>query len=179
MKLRFLPLAGFLLSSCLALSSVARKTQSGTESVHKWVQGFYDWYVPAAIKDNSDPGSYIALKKRGSDFSAALVNGLKEDLAASIKSKDEVVGLDFDPFLDSQDPCDHYKVEKISEKGGMYSVEAYGIREGKEETTASVIAEVAKVNGKFQFKNFVYPEAKSDLLSVLKQLKADRDKYGH
>jgi hypothetical protein len=47
----------------------------------------------------------IVLKSKYA-FSPELASKLKEDLAAQEKSPGEIVGLDFDPFLNAQDVGD-------------------------------------------------------------------------
>jgi hypothetical protein len=178
MKLRFAALAGILLFAGFAVAASAQKATLSTASIQKWVQGFYDWYTTGALKDKNAAPSDVAIKKKSYDFSPVLLRALKEDMVASSKSPGEVVGLDFDPFLDSQDPDDHYKVGNVTKKGAHYLVEVWGVRSGKREDAVSVIAEVEQANGKFRFVNFIMPEAKDDLLHVLKQLKADRKKSG-
>jgi hypothetical protein len=59
------------------------------------------------------------------------VKGLKEDLAASKKSPGEIVGLDFDPFLNAQDIAERYLVGKITPKGDHYWVEVFGVWGGR------------------------------------------------
>src|SRR5262249_25678894 len=115
-----------------------------------------------------------ALKKKPCPLSTALAKALREDLAAEAKSKGDIVGLDFDPFLNSQDPVDHYRVASIKKVGKGY---AATIMDAKTPgtTEASVIAEVAKIRGRWQFTNFRYP-ASGDLLKELATLKGDRAK---
>jgi Protein of unknown function (DUF3828) len=180
MKLRFVAIVGILVFASFALSASVRQTAPSTAPVQKWVQGFYDWYMSFALKDIKEDSSNVAIRKKSADFSPQLLRALREDMAASKKSKDEVVGLDFDPFLSSQDPDDHYKVKKVTQVGAGYLAEVWGSRNGKQEATASVVAVVVKVNGKYRFENFRYPDLKDDLLHVLKVLKAERIKSaGH
>jgi len=81
------------------------------------VQSFYDWYLPRALKETSSPAWEQAIKYKPNVFDGPLRTALKADLAAQAKAKDEIVGLDFDPFLNSQDPQGKYKVVKVEEKG--------------------------------------------------------------
>jgi hypothetical protein len=52
----------------------------------------------------------IAMEKQGSQFESGLLAALKEDVAAQAAAKGEIVGLDFDPFLNTQDPAESYEV---------------------------------------------------------------------
>ena len=61
-----------------------------------------------------------------------LLAGLKEDMAAAAAAPEgEEVGLDFDPFLDAQDPADRYEVKSVSKKGTKYLADVYCKTEGK------------------------------------------------
>ncbi len=102
-----------------------------------------------------------------------MLKALKEDAEAARKSPD-LVGLDFDPFLNSQDPDDKYVVGGVTETDGLYRVDIYGIRKGqKREAKPNVVAEVKPAKTSFVFTNFIYG-TDGDLVGVLKQLADDR-----
>ncbi len=170
-----------LLFCCLLLAlPFSVKAQSGSEanasdSVKKFVQGFYDWYVPAALSSRSAPAWGRAVKEKGSCFSPELGRKLREDSEAQAKAEGEIVGLDFDPFLNSQDPGRHYSVGKVFPKGENYLVEVHRFVSGKPEDKLTVTAEVRGKNGQWYFVNFLYPNH-HNLLGLLKALKADRVK---
>jgi hypothetical protein len=108
------------------------------------------------------------------------VNGLKEDLTASKKSREEIVGLDFDPFLNAQDIAERYLVGQITPKGDHYLVEVFGIWGGQKKSNPDVVPELAFENGQWIFMNFHYGKTdipvNENLLSVLQILKKDRSK---
>jgi FlaG/FlaF family flagellin (archaellin) len=89
---------------------MARDSQ---RSCRDFVQRFYDWYVPIALKDNAGNPSDRALRYKSHAFSPELLTQLKEDSTAQAKAKGEIVGLDFDPFLNSQHPGERYTAEKV------------------------------------------------------------------
>jgi hypothetical protein len=106
---------------------------------------------------------------------------MDEDAAASAKSKDEIVGLDFDPILNSQDPAKHYVASHPTHRGKSFFVEVRGITDGKKGAAADVMPELVQSGKSWVFVNFLYPasgkdQPKSDLLGVLKQLRDDRAK---
>ena len=142
------------------------------ESAKDFVQGFYSWYVPEALKT----GWGVALKYKGSAFSPALFRALKEDSDAQEKANGELVGLDFDPFLNAQDPCDRYEVGTATAQSARYRVDVYGVCSGKRHKKPDVVAEVAHRDGSWVFINFVYPAIHSDLLSTLRILRDERRK---
>ena len=120
----------------------------------------------------------LALREKRSSFSPELVKGLKEDLAASKKSHGEIVGLDFDPFLNAQDIAERYLVGKITTKGDHYWIEVFGIFGGQKNSNPDVVPELAFENGQWIFTNFHYGKTdipvNENLLSVLEVLKKDR-----
>jgi len=141
----------------------------------KFVQDFYDWYVPKAQGDNNGAPWMIALKEKSSAFDPKLAAALTEDNAAQAKVDDDIAGLDFDPFLNSQDPGERYVVGAAKWKGNMLQVDVYSIASGKKSDKPDVVDDLVKTQGHWQFVNFEYP-GEGDLLSTLATLKADREK---
>lgn|SRR5487761_55474 len=170
-----------LLAIPCSVGAQAKSAQDTHKSAGEFVQQFYDWYVPRALKHNAGPASDLALKYKDRVFSPKLFRALKEDSDAQANVNGPIVGLDFDPFLASQDPAERYEVGKATRKGGSYWVDVYGIWSGKKSEKADVVAEVARTDGRWLFVNFYYPNAASprsgDLLSVLALLQEDRQKY--
>ena len=166
-----------------ASSSSAQGTlpQDANKSCRDFVQGFYDWYVPVALKGGRVTPVDRALKIKGSAFSPELAQALREDSAASAKVKDEVVGLDFDPFLNTQEPSDRYVVGNVTPKGDTYWVEIYGVTSGKKSAKPDVTPELKFKNGRWIFVNFHYGEVEhpedENLVSILKTLRASRQKH--
>lgn len=158
-----------------ALNAQAKDGQKTPESLRGFVQGFYDWYVPKALGENVGPAWNLVLRSRSSDLSPQLAQALREDSAAQAKAKGEIVGLDFDPFLNSQDPGEHYEVGTITPNGGGYRVAIHGVWSGKKHEKADLVAVVAQKNGHWTFVNFDYPEGR-DLLVVLKSLRESRQR---
>ena len=170
-----------LLFCCLLLAlPFSVKAQSGSEantadSVKKFVQGFYDWYVPKALSSRSSPAWSTAVKEKGNCFSPELGRKLREDSEAQAKAEGEIVGLDFDPFLNGQDPGRHYSVGKVVPKCESYLVEVRRVVSGKSEGKLTVTAEVTGKSGRWYFVSFLYPND-HNLLGVLRALKDERDK---
>lgn len=145
------------------------KTESA--SVRKFVQSFYDWYTPRALKTDAEP---LALKVKAAMFTPELRRALQEDRVASSKNKDEIVGLDFDPFLASQDPYPTYTVVNVEKRGKSWLASVAGSSPTDKTTLPSVVAEVARYKQGWRFTNFIYSE-ESNLLDTLRQLKKDRE----
>jgi hypothetical protein len=169
MKRATVIILGFFLLS----ASAAWADEAGQKQAPNFVQKFYDWYVPIALKPGKTPSSDLALVKRGSLFDPSLLRALKADAEAARKSPGDIVGLDFDPFLNAQDPDDKYVVGGVTETAGLYLVSVYGVRKGKREAKPSVVAELKPAKDSFVFTNFRYG-ADGDLVAILKQLADDR-----
>ena len=150
------------------------RAQNEPSSLAVFVRSFYGWYAPLASKDNGTPGLERTLTDKRSSFSAQLLGKLQEDVRAQAAAKGEIVRLEFDPFLASQDPCVKYQVGKVTKKGTAYLVDVYSLCGGRRERI--VEAEVVSKNGRWIFVNFHYPLMKSDLLSELALTQADRHK---
>ncbi|WP_243384114.1 YbjP/YqhG family protein [Geothrix alkalitolerans] len=149
--------------------------QGGDEQISAklFVQQFYDWYTPIALKNHGDPAFGIALKRKSQSFSPELALALREDLEAQAKANGVSVGLDGDPFLQSAWPEAHYKVGKATSKGDRYLVNVHRFRAGRMFPDTAAIPEVAKVSGHWVFVNFHSPDG-WNILEMLKSLKEKR-----
>lgn len=165
-------LAAFLCGPQARVESKGRTA----EAVKDFAQGFYSWYVPEALKTEETPAWSVALKYKRSAFSPALFRALKEDSDAQAKASGEIVGLDFDPFLNTQDPCDRYEVGAVTSQKAGYRVDIYGVCSGKRNEKPDVVAELARRDGSWAFTNFLYPAIHRDLLSTLRSLQEERQK---
>jgi hypothetical protein len=130
------------------------------------VKSFYQWYAPRALRDNPTPAWDSALKLKGPDFSTELVRLLKEDSDAQAACE-ELVGLDFDPILGSQEPAERYEIGRLIPKEQHYLMDIYAVRAGTQIEKPDVKCEVAEEKGHFVFVNFFYRDG-GDLLKILK-----------
>jgi hypothetical protein len=164
----------YLLFLVLQASSAHADDSSLAASSRDFVQKFYDAYVPQALAEHTVPASQFAIDHMSASFEAGLLAALKDDAAAQAKSSDEIVGLDFDPFLNSQDPAERYEVGSATQDGSKYLVDVYPVMSGKRSQEPAVIAELVYENGHWLFVDFRYPGS-DDLLTVLTTLKASRE----
>ena len=169
---------GDLISSCVLLATVlaaacARTTTLTGDDAERAVAEFYAWYVPLA-HDSSDGGMH-AVRDRPVLFLPSLVTALREDSVANAQSKGDVVGLDGDPFLNAQDPCDKYAPVNTASRSGVFLVAVRGSGGCAAHTTADVTVEVTPIQGRPVFTNFIYSSATRDnLVSTLADLAAAR-----
>jgi hypothetical protein len=142
-------------------------------SCRAFVQQFYNWYVKATQND----GYEAALRSKRSSFSGILLAALRRDLAAAKKNQNEIVGLDFDPILNTQDPAERYVAGKTTKNRSVYRVEVVAKYSGGDGKPA-VIPQLEHRGDRWVFTNFYYPgsgSVKSDnLLNILKDLEASR-----
>jgi len=160
----------------LALLTVTACKPAGppaSESARKAVDDFYAWYVP--MQHDTPMASMRAIRERRTSFGADLAAALRADSAASSQSPGEVVGLDGDPFLNSQDPCEHYATTGVAEVGSRFLVQVVGSGKCEAHTNADVTVEVTPANGRLLFTNFVYSARdKDDLIATLADLATAR-----
>jgi hypothetical protein len=159
-------------------------SRDALKSVRNFVQEFYRWYVPEA-RDLRTNSLQLALKDRSYAFSPELFKALKEDSDARGKASG-IVGLDFDPFLNAQDPCKRYELRGIIQEGntGTYYVEVFGVCPVRPSSLPrgmpDVMAEVTRRDARWVFTNFLYPPTarrfpdSGNLLGILKLLREER-----
>lgn len=137
---------------------------SDSAAVAAAVQSFYDRYLVVS-SGVGVPWLTIA-REQPAPIDPALVQVLRADSAARASS-DEMVGLDFDPFLNSQDPCPKYEVGAVTKSADGYSVGVHAVCDGKRNADPDVAVEVRRAGDGWQLVNFRYPAMNSDLLAIL------------
>ena len=138
------------------------------EPPQQFVQRFYDWYVQHGTVMDS------AVAHQPSVLSPTLLAALRADEEAQAKNTEEVTGLDFDPFVNSQDPCERYVAGTPVPSGQHFRVDVFGVCDGKKSKTPDLVAEIEPKGDAWVFVNFYYPESKTDLRTVLKRLLTSR-----
>jgi hypothetical protein len=138
------------------------------------VARFYAWYVPAAQRAGAD---MRALHDARWHFSPALVAALRADSVATDANPGEIVGLDMDPFLNSQDPCHRYAPTAVRRDGKTFLVDVRGSGGCASHREPDVTVRVAFSGTTPVFVNFIYPQPHNDdLLGLLARIAADRAK---
>jgi hypothetical protein len=164
-----------LVALTLPPALVAQSATPGADAVacRAFVQNFYNWYIAHGTNFEN------AMKFKQAVLSNDLKEALLADLAASRKSPDENVGLDFDPFVNSQDPAPHYRVGKTTVKEGTCWAEVHAVPATDKTSKPDATAEVRPEGGNWKFVNFHYGSdngaENENLVSILRRLKRDRE----
>jgi len=141
-------------------------SKEGSKSPREFVQEFYKWYVPKALNSKITRAWDAALKYKSAAFSHELAQLLREDSAAQAKCE-ELIGIDFDPFLNTQDPANGYEVGEIKQNDKHYRADIYSVESGKRSEKSRVSADIVENKGHWVFVNFFYSDG-GDLLKILK-----------
>jgi hypothetical protein len=131
-----------------------RAANADEQSCREFVQNFYNWYwnrfADDANKPNFDsrrePDDWTVVKHKRSVLSPELYRLLADD-EKRMKRTHELGSLDFDPFLNSQDPQGKYIVSQVKVAGSQCDAT---ISQGH------LVVEAAKSRSNWVFKNFRY-----------------------
>lgn len=85
-------------------------------------RAFYAWYATPVDSGGAGFRFTAATAERASFFSRALRAALAADERAAAAEPNEIVGLDFDPLLASQEPCERYEPGEATVDGGRIVV---------------------------------------------------------
>jgi len=168
-----------LILSAHAMAQVASKPQDSS-SCRRFVQQYYDWYVPLIQQTRNGRAWDVALQRKAEVFDPALLRALKADSEAAARATDDIVGLDFDPFVGSQDAANHYEARRVTWRDNKCSVEVWNAPStaaAAKSEKPDVIADLALDRGHWRFLNFRYPDVNDDLVNVLAQLREERQKH--
>lgn len=168
-----------LLSAFLALPVLAQpaKAPSESEAARKAAQAFYDWYAPMAMKNAKEPAFVRSLRERKAALTEELAQALAADAAAQKAVPDDIVGLDWDPFLNAQDSYAKYVAGEVKAEGKGFLVAMHSVQGGKKGAEVLFLVEMVLKDGKFVIGNVRSPKG-GDLVSSLKQLAEERKKMG-
>ena len=96
-------------------------TGSDARAAALFTRDYYQWYT------SHDYNLAYAVQHRPEVFGRELLAALRADFAASAKSPGEVVGLDWEPFSGSQDPCGPYQPTRTARRGDTILVAMRGM----------------------------------------------------
>ena len=145
------------------------------ESARQFAQAFYDWYVP--LSDRVPATHMDSVMARGRElFTPTLLQALRRDVEAQRDAADiiSVVG-DYDPFLNSQDPCAKYVVQAVERRGGGWQAMTEA-QCGNGLSASAVLVDMVRDGANWRFANFHNPDQPAyDLVSQLRAVQLQRD----
>ena len=151
-----------------------RRTPDAADA-RRFTQAFYDWYVPLDTGLQRPTWATVGAH-RPHPFSPELLRALKDDEQAQDKDPGYIVGLDFDPVVASQDPCERYVVGDAVRSGSGYRVNVHSVCQGKRSSTPDVVVELVPHAASWSIVNLHYPQFHGDLIEILRQLAKDRSR---
>jgi len=154
--------------------NIATQTEAQSTSQHAmnaeeqsctvFVQNFYDWYVLKGVLDDCNRTHDAESCKTVASSHVVTTMSLKQALSPKLKglldkyevvqTKNSDVGLDFDEFLNSQDPSPKFEVESVQVKDGHCDAVVNGIQD--EQKRERIGPELVKSEGHWMFVNFHY-----------------------
>ncbi len=147
-------------------ASGAVAQESPQDSPTAFVQRFYNAYLKQTPRRWAQ-----TVRVRPGLFEPSLTDALRQDAAAQARVSGDIVGLDFDPFLGSQDPGAKFAARGAAPIEGGYRVEVFDLSAGAK---PMVVVEVVPRGGSWVINNFRYPRLSSDLRAILQALKRER-----
>jgi hypothetical protein len=164
-------LTAMALAAAASLASAQAETRSERDSVHRAVQAFYNWYTPRAASPRGLDMVMRAATHGPLAFDPELVKWLRIDSTARARTKGEVSGLDGDPYLNAQDPCDRYTVQSVRSQGSGFLVDILGHGGCAVHKQPDVIVVVGRVGGRWIVRDFLDPSRHNEgLLPLLRRL---------
>ncbi len=151
----------------------ALATDSAAEAGAAFTQAFYDWYAEhhTSLED--------AVRLRPEVFAPGLLRALQADIAAARRNPGEVVGLDWDPFTGSQDPCLPMKVDLVTRRADTLLVMMRGqCTDQPSRSSPDAIPELLPSGRGWTFVDIRHGADRGTLLQDLAQLRASRDSAG-
>jgi hypothetical protein len=134
------------------------------------VRQFLAWYVPLATAPGSGPAWHSALTLAPPALTEGLLRALRADSIAWAASPGDIVGIDFDPFLATQDPCDSYHTGAALDSGALARVPVYSGCPNLDGDSLAAVLQVMRFRSRWLIRNVEYPRESTDLISVLQAL---------
>jgi len=180
--------AVFPLSACRDRGAENRKKVIDSRekrSCRQFVQSFYDWYFEKLnaeeAHETADSADAQLFSQRLELLTPELTRMLQQDYESSRMNSDDIVGLDFDPFINAQDWNGKYTVKSTEEDDGACRASVWGDDAGKQKEI--VVPELKKSGDHWVFVNFHYPgnrtPADENLVATLTALQKEREGNAH
>src|ERR1700761_2569522 len=109
----------------VAFGNQSKPSPGSDASCQAFAQSFFDWYCDQ-IRDLRTVNMPALIRAKRDLFTTEFYSYLRAEADAQAKST-EVVDIDMDYFLVSQDPCGKYLAQAPVQEGRVYSVEMRGV----------------------------------------------------
>ena len=133
------------------------------------VARFYSEYAPRAIRSGLLALDSSLVETPG-DFTPELLAALRRDAAARAAAAGYIDGLDFEPFLNSQDPCEKYELGGAEQVGARIRVQVFAVCRGVRTSAPSVVVEVSRTDDGWAIGDLLFGPPANDVLSLLRRL---------
>ena len=150
---------------CLLVSPAHAQTAragSSTDSARFVVQRFYDWYLPRAANPRKRDMLMEAAARGPLPFDRELIRWLRIDSTARARAKGEIDGLDGDPYLNAQDPCDAYTAQSATATDSSFLVPVLGHGGCARRKGPDVVVELTRRNGRWMVLEFRDPTRRNE-----------------
>ncbi len=105
---------------------LARANGTGAQrAAMTYVEGFLRRYLGQFDESREHPDGWNPLTAIRDDLSAELMAALQADREASVANDEEIVGLDFDPFINAQDVCEGFEARAAAARDTTMDVAVY------------------------------------------------------
>jgi hypothetical protein len=154
--------------------------QSEAQSCRQFVQNFYNSYFDklntADANKSALPAEHQVIQQKPTVLAPELSQALAADRQAQNKEPDDIVGLDFDPFIGAQDWEGKYWVNSVNLAEGVCRASVWGTDAGKKKEMVNPV--LTKLGNNWVFVDFFYPEGRqhgdASLMGNLTDLRMQR-----
>ena len=133
------------------------------------VARFYSEYAPRAIRSGLLALDSTLVETPGV-FTPELLAALRRDAAARAAAAGYINGLDFEPFLNSQDPCEQYELGAAEQVGARIRVQVFAVCRGVRTSVPAVVVEVSRTVDGWAIGNLLFGPPANDVLSLSRRL---------
>lgn len=150
-----------------AASSDSASGGADSAAARQFVESFYKWYAPLANAESRSPAWWRVLTSRPGSLDDDLARALRADSAAQRVVVPTREVINFDPFLDSQDPCPRYDALQARREKAVYLVTVRPVCADSTWQTQRPVIAVFRAASAWKIVNIFYQ--KGDLMGLLCQ----------
>lgn len=143
------------------------------DDARRFVERFLQTFHGQFAQDQDRPDDWNPMRAVEPFFTPQLARALAEDRAAAEANTEEIVGLDFDPFSNSQDPCETYRTGRTAQRADTVLVEILGDCHGQIPLIPDAVYLLVRSGSTFAIADIAYPQG-GNLLRILQYLAEQR-----